>query len=79
MYFITRATPIDEIDGQSHKMKLKSNRNYLTNHTKSKSRHWLFMVSGADTHTHTYPHESDFKKPGAPAYYQIKPYLICIT
>ena len=31
-HFITRVMPIDDIDGKSHKIKLKSSRNYLTNH-----------------------------------------------
>ena len=59
MYFVTRATPIDDIDSKSHKTELKSSRNYSTNHTKSKSRHLLFMASGrthAHTHTHTHTH-----------------------
>ena len=66
MHFITRTTPIDDIDGKSHKTELKSRRNYSTNHINSKSRHLSFMASGAYIHayTHTLPHESDFKKPG---------------
>ena len=51
-HFVTRVTPIDEIDGKSHKTELKSSRNYSTNHLKSKSRHWLFIASGMETHTH---------------------------
>ena len=51
-HFITRATPIDDIDGKNHKTELKSSRKNSTNHTKSKSRHLLFMASGAYTHTH---------------------------
>ena len=39
MHFATRVTPIDDIDGKSHKMELKSSRNYSINHLKSKSRH----------------------------------------
>ena len=31
MHFITRATPIDDIDGKRHKMELKSCHNYSTN------------------------------------------------
>ena len=36
IHFVTRATPIDEIDGKSHKMEPKSFHNYSTNHLKSK-------------------------------------------
>ena len=57
------------INGKGNKSELKSNINYLTNHMKSKSCHYLFMASGVDTHTHTnthtYLHDSDFKKPSA--------------
>ena len=31
-HFITRVTPIDDIEGKSHKAELKSSRNYSTNH-----------------------------------------------
>ena len=41
------------IDGKGYKLVLKSNRNHLTNHMKSKSRHKLFIASGVDTQTHT--------------------------
>ena len=41
------------IDGKGNKSELKSNRNYLTNHTKSKLHHNLFMALKVDTHTHT--------------------------
>ena len=34
MHFVTRVTPIDDIDGKSHKMKRRSSRNYSTNHLK---------------------------------------------
>ena len=39
MHFVTRTTPINKIDGKSHKTELKSSRNYSTNHTKSKLHH----------------------------------------
>ena len=39
MYFVTRVTPFDNINGKSHKMELKSCRNYSTNYLKSKSCH----------------------------------------
>ena len=66
-HFITMATPINDIDGKSHKGEMKSGRNYSFNHIKSKSRHKLFMAAGVYTHTYTYTfaHERDFKKPGA--------------
>ena len=64
MYFIIRATPIDDINDKSHKTELKSSINYSTNHMKSNSCHLLFIALGAYTHTHTFVHESDFKKPG---------------
>ena len=38
--FFTRATPIDDINGKRHKIKLKSSRNYSTDHIKSKSCHY---------------------------------------
>ena len=38
-HFITRAAPIDDIDGKSHKIELKGSRNYSTNPMESKSRH----------------------------------------
>ena len=53
------------INGKSHKLELRSCRDYSANHAKSKSRHWLFFFTlGVYKHTCTYPHESDFKKPG---------------
>ena len=52
------------IDGKGHKLELRSSRNDLTNHTKSKSHHNLLMASRVDTYTHIHilacPHESDF-------------------
>ena len=39
LYFVTRATPIDDINSKSHKTELKSRYNYSTNRIKSKSRH----------------------------------------
>ena len=66
-HFITRAMPIDDIDGKSHKTELKSSHNYSTNCVKSKSHHYLFMALGVYTHTHTHTHtladKSDYKKP----------------
>ena len=37
--FITRAKLMHYIDGKGKNLKLKSNRNYLTNHIRSISRH----------------------------------------
>ena len=45
-HFITRVKPID---GKSHKMQLKSSKNYSTNNRKSKSCHKLFMALGSLT------------------------------
>ena len=39
MHFVTRALPINDIDGKSYKTEVKSSRNYSTNHIKSKSHH----------------------------------------
>ena len=39
-------------DGKGQKSELRGSRNVLTNHTKSKSCHQLFMASGVDTHTY---------------------------
>ena len=47
---VTRAMPINDIDGQSCKIELRSSRNYSTNHTKSNSHHKLFKASGKHTH-----------------------------
>ena len=48
---VTWATPIFYIDGNGLKLKLRSNKIYLTNHTKSKSLHWLFIALGVDKQT----------------------------
>ena len=57
-HFVTRARPIDDIDGKSHKTKLKSSRNYSTNHFKSNSCHYLYVcgLGGGHTHTHINTH-----------------------
>ena len=49
------------IDGKNHEMKLKSD--YSANHTKL-NYITNYLCLGAYIHTHTYPHEGDFKKPG---------------
>ena len=36
MHFVTMATPINNINGKSHKTKLKSSRNYSINRIKVK-------------------------------------------
>ena len=41
------------INCKGYKLKLKRNRNQLTNHIKSKSRYYLFIALGVDTQTHT--------------------------
>ena len=62
-HFITRATPIDKIDGKSHKMELKSSHNYSAslNHATS------YLWPRGRTRTHTFADKSDYKKPGAQA------------
>ena len=37
MYFVTKAMSKYNVDGRGHKLELKKCRNYLTNHTRSKS------------------------------------------
>ena len=67
MHFITRATPIYYIDGKGYNLRLKNGRNYLTSHTKSKSRHYVIYglcIGHTDSHADV-PHKSDFRKPGA--------------
>ena len=58
-HFVTRVTPIDDIDGKSHKTELKSNC--------SKVKIMPLVIYGlGGGHTHTsilWRHESDFKKP----------------
>ena len=43
-HFVTRVTPINDIDGKSHKTVLKSSHNYSTN--------YLIIAYGVDTHTY---------------------------
>ena len=54
MHFVTGTTPIDDIDGKSHKTELNSSHNYSTNRL---SLHYvvtyLRMASGGYTCTHT--------------------------
>ena len=60
MHFVTRATPVDDIDGKSHKIELKSSRNYSTNYINANSYLW------PQGRSHTYiplAHESNLKKP----------------
>ena len=41
------------IGGKDHKPELRSKRNYLINHTKFKSRHYIVIYGlGVDIHTH---------------------------
>ena len=62
-HFIIRATPIDDINGNSYKQPLLFNQSY-------KAKITLLVIYGLrGIHTHTYTHthsrsESDFKKPG---------------
>ena len=61
--FVTRVTPIDDIDSKCHKMELKSSRNYSTNHLMSKIKPLIIYGLGGEhahahtrTHTHTHTH-----------------------
>ena len=64
--FVTKATPINSIDGVRHTKKLKSSRTYLTDYLGFISCKQFLLTWGAytctHTHKHTYqcPHESDF-------------------
>ena len=68
-HFVTRVTPIDDIDVKSHKTELKSSRNYSTYQSfKVKITPLVIYSLGSGhthTHTHALPERSDFKKPGA--------------
>ena len=50
MHFATRAMPINDIDGNSHKTEQKSSHNYSTNHTHALV---IYGLGGIHTHTHT--------------------------
>ena len=53
MHFVTRAVPIDDIDGKSHKTELKSNHNHST-----KLKIMPLVIYGlASTHTQTHIHD----------------------
>ena len=63
-YFVTWAMSIFYIDGKGRKLVMISNRDYLTNHTRSKSR----FAYGVDPQTHIHtnipmPTRSDFRRP----------------
>ena len=62
MHFVSRAMPIDNIDGKSHKMELKSSHNYSAiiqsqNHATRYSGPWERTHTHAQTYarTHTHP------------------------
>ena len=50
MYYVTKTTPIQFIDGN----KLKSCGTGLINHTQPVSCHWLLMPLGAEIHMQTH-------------------------
>ena len=65
MHFVTRAMPIGDIDGKSHKTEKQPklfNQPYKIKTTPLV----IYGLRGVHTHayTHTFPHQSDFKKPG---------------
>jgi len=54
-HFVTRATPIEDIDSKSHKTSQKSSRDYSTSHLKSKSHlSTSYLWPQGRTHTHAY-------------------------
>ena len=64
MHFVTMATPIDDIDGKNLKTELKSSRTIFKQSYKVKIMPLVIYGLGG-IHTHTFAHESDFKKPGS--------------
>ena len=69
MHFVSRATPINRFVGKSHKLELKSSRNYLQdpNYAIQPSNAWPWQhIYIIYIHAHIkVPQESDVKKPGA--------------
>ena len=55
-------------------MKPESSITYVTGYS-GITLHELFLIAWGRTHTHTHPHRSDFKKPGASAAGQRMPGL----
>ena len=57
---------LNGINCKSHKVELKSSRNYSTNHAKSKhaTSYCIYSLRSIHTQACTYPDESDLKKPG---------------
>jgi len=58
MHFITTATIMHYYKDKDHKLELRSNRNNLTNHTKSKLCHSYLWPQGwiHNIYIHTYVH-----------------------
>ena len=56
MRFVTKATPIDCMDGKCHIKKLKSSRTCLTGYSPSfyMNSFYSLEAESADTHTHTH-------------------------
>ena len=62
---VTKATPIQFINSNSHIKKRKRRKTSLSGYYTCLSRDLLLMASGADTHTYTNVcGRNDFKKPG---------------
>ena len=55
-HFVTRVTPIDDIDVKSHKTELKSSRNYSTYQSFKVKITPLVIYSLGSGHTHTHTH-----------------------
>ena len=54
---VTKATPIQFIDGKSRIKKRNSRKTALYDYYTCLSRYLLLMASGADTHTDTHIHQ----------------------
>ena len=65
---VTKATPIQFINGKSHIKKWRGRKTALSGYYACLSRDMLLMASEAGTHTYTHTKvcgQNDFKKPGA--------------
>ena len=73
---VTKATPIQFVNGKSRIKKQRGHKTALSSYYACLSRDLLLIPSGVDTHTYTNIHErNDFKKPGMRGFFQAK--LLC--
>ena len=65
MHNVTKATPIQFINGMCHIKKQKGHKTALSGYYVCRSRDLLLMPSGADTHTYTpmFVDKNDFRNP----------------